>query len=111
MGKEKGLLNLKPMKPGETRNPNGRPVGAKGKKNKTIQQVCQDVLELDPATGKKMTYPQYVKFLKEWCLKSPTVARHILEHANGKAPDTINLETEVHVIESRYVEGDKGSTD
>ena len=107
MSNRKGRVeNLKPIKPGEARNPRGRPKGAKDKRFESIQQVCQDVLHTDHKTGKKMTYPDYVVFLKEWCLKSPTVARHILEHANGKAPDKLTVDGEVHVMESRYVKKD-----
>ncbi len=57
----------------------GKPKGAKHKKTLAARQFVQDVLYLDPETGKKMTY-------KELCtyIQSPRILNLLLDHFLGK---------------------------
>ena len=77
------------LKKFEKGNP-GKPKGAKNKRTLAIQQLCQDILEVDPFSGKKMTQDEFIHFMKWWAIQTPVVAKHILEHAHGKAKEIKN---------------------
>ena len=87
--------NLKPFKKGQ----GGRKKGGHNRKTKAIQQLCQDVLELDPYSGKKMSQAETEIFFKWWIIYNPTVAKHFLEHAHGKPKETHDVNIKKWLLE------------
>ena len=76
----------------------GRPKGAKGKKVRLVKQIAHDVLMLDPFSGKAMSYKEYIKFLKWWCLDSAKIGEWFLNQAHGKPMETVVQEQRLIIM-------------
>ena len=62
----------------------GKPKGAKNKKNLAAREFAQDVLFLNPDTGKQMTYKELCMYIKKKADQSPRILNLLLDHCLGK---------------------------
>ena len=67
----------------------GKPRGARNKKNVIARQFAEDVLFLDPETGKKMTYHQLCCYISRKADKSPRILNLLLDHYLGKPVEQV----------------------
>lgn len=87
--------NLKPCKPGETHNPNGRPKGAIGIKT-IIKKVLNKEIEIDdPIIGakqrKKLIEHGLDRQALRWINGDNVAGKDLLDRAYGKALDTVDM--------------------
>ena len=111
---EKQLSNLKPCKPGETKNPNGRPKG-----RVSLSKILADLLErkiniIDPMTkkaGRKKLSEIINLRLMEKALKGDLKAiAEIWDRMEGKANQMIQHETQ-EMSRIVIVQNDKTKSD
>ena len=76
----------------------GKPKGAKNRTTLLAKQFAEDVLYLDPETGKQMTYHQLCLWIKKMAVTSPRILNLLLDHALGKPPEHIQQEQVVFII-------------
>ena len=62
----------------------GKPKGARNKKNVVAREFAEDVLFLNPETGKRMTYHELCIYIKKKADASPRILNLLLDHYLGK---------------------------
>ena len=62
----------------------GKPKGAKNKRTLVARQFAEDVLYLNPETGKRMTYFELCMYTKKKADTSPRIFNLLLDHSIGK---------------------------
>ena len=67
----------------------GKPKGAKNKKTLLARQFAEDVLYLDPETGKRMTYFELCMYIKRKADLSPRILNLLLDHCLGKPVEQV----------------------
>ena len=73
----------------------GRPSGTKSKKSILARQFAEDVLSLDPETGKVMTYKELLLYIKRKADKSPRILNLLLDHWLGKPIEQVQQEQRI----------------
>ena len=79
----------------------GKPKGAKNRTTLLAKQFAEDVLYLDPETGKQMTYHQLCLWIKKMAVTSPRILNLLLDHALGKPPEHIQQEGVVFIMPAK----------
>jgi hypothetical protein len=84
----------------------GKPKGAKNKLNILARQFAEDVLLLDPETGKRMSYYELCMYIKKKADKSNRLFIFFLEHLVGKPVEQVKHRVEVptYIIQSNEPE-------
>lgn len=62
----------------------GKPTGARNKKNILAREFAEDVLFLNPATAKRMSYFELCIYIKKKADESPRILNLLLDHYLGK---------------------------
>jgi hypothetical protein len=70
----------------------GKPKGAKNKKNLVAREFAEDVLFLNPETGKRMTYLELCIHISRKVNTSPRILNLLLDHYLGKPEQHVQLE-------------------
>ena len=73
----------------------GKPKGAKNKLNILARQFAEDVLLLDPETGKRMAYFELCMYIKKKADESYRIFLFFLEHLVGKPVEQVKHRVEV----------------
>ena len=73
----------------------GKPKGAKNKLNILARQFAEDVLLLDPETGKRMSYFELCMYVKQKADTSNRLLIFFLEHLVGKPVEQVKHRMEV----------------
>jgi hypothetical protein len=76
----------------------GKPKGARNKKSILARQFADDVLSLDPETGKKMTYKELLLYIKRKADKSPRILNLLLDHWLGKPVEQVQQEQRIIIM-------------
>ncbi len=76
----------------------GKPKGAKNRKTLLAREFAEDVLYLNPETGRQMTYHELCLWIKKKADSSPRILNLLLDHALGKPPEHIQQEQVTFVI-------------
>ncbi len=76
----------------------GKPKGAKNRKTLLAKEFAEDVLYLNPETGRQMTYHELCIWIKKKADTSPRILNLLLDHAIGKPPEHIQQEQVTFVI-------------
>jgi hypothetical protein len=87
-GKNKGWDNLKPCKPGETHNPNGRPKGSV-----TLSTLLKRRLKDHPEEANEVV-DEIFKYIKDGSAKHLDI---LLNRTEGKVPDTTVIVSQIKV--------------
>ena len=61
----------------------GKPTGAQNRKTLIAREFAEDVLYLNPQTGKQMTYHELCLWVKKKADSSPRILNLLLDHALG----------------------------
>jgi len=67
----------------------GKPKGAKNKRTLVARQFAEDVLYLNPETGKRMTYFELCMYIKKKADTSPRILNLLLDHCIGKPVEQV----------------------
>ena len=67
----------------------GKPKGAKNKKTLLTREIAEEVVRLDPETGKRMTNHELYIYMKKRAETSPRIFIFFLEHWLGKPVDQV----------------------
>lgn len=86
IGINKGHANLIPAKPGEVRNPNGRPLGAKNRST-----ITREILELKHASGQTYEYAATLAVAEKATNGDVTAWDKLMDAAHGKVADKTEL--------------------
>jgi hypothetical protein len=62
----------------------GKPKGAKNKKTLVAREFAEDVLFLNPDTGKQMSYKELCIYISKKADQSPRILNLLLDHCLGK---------------------------
>ena len=62
----------------------GKPKGARNKKNLVAREFAEDVLFLNPETGKRMSYFELCIYITKKADESPRILNLLLDHYLGK---------------------------
>ena len=73
----------------------GKPKVARNKKTLAAREFAQDVLCLDPKTGKQMTYKELCMYIKKKADQSPRILNLLLDHCLGKPKERHESEQRV----------------
>ncbi len=73
----------------------GKPKGARNKKTLAAREFAQDVLYLNPDTGKQMTYKELCIYIKKKADQSPRILNLLLDHCLGKPKERHESEQRV----------------
>ena len=76
----------------------GRPKGARSRKSILARQFAEDVLSLDPETGKMMTYKELLLYIKRKADKSPRILNLLLDHWLGKPIEQVQQEQRIIIM-------------
>ena len=76
----------------------GKPKGARSKKSILARQFAEDVLSLDPETGKMMTYKELLLYIKRKADKSPRILNLLLDHWLGKPVEQVQQEQKIIIM-------------
>ena len=76
----------------------GRLPGTKSKKSILARQFAEDVLSLDPETGKVMTYKELLLYIKRKADKSPRILNLLLDHWLGKPIEQVQQEQRIIIM-------------
>ena len=77
----------------------GKPKGARNKKNVVAREFAEDVLLLDPETGKRMTYHQLCCYISRKADASPRILNLLLDHYLGKPVERVqHMEAPTYII-------------
>lgn len=91
------LANLKPIKPGETRNPGGKPVGARNRLTAKFLNALADDFEEDGAKAIKNCREQnpaaYIKAIAALCPREIELKRPLEEYADAELIAALNALT------------------
>jgi hypothetical protein len=82
----------------------GKPKGAKNRTTLLAKQFAEDVLYLDPETGKQMTYHELCLWTKKMADTSPRILNLLLDHALGKPPEQVHQEQVVFIMERKHTD-------
>lgn len=97
-GKNKGHANLIPMKPGETRNPNGRPKGRRDAKT-VIWEAMRKIAETQDMTPEQVEELMQQVGIKQALKGNHSFYQSINDRLYGKQKDkdvTVTVTTEVN---------------
>ena len=67
----------------------GKPKGARNKKTLLTREIAEEVVRLDPETGKRMTNPELYMYMKKRAEISPRIFMFFLEHWLGKPVEQV----------------------
>lgn len=106
MGKRED--NLKPFKPGQSGNPNGRPKGS-GVTDQ-LKKLLHEEIELK---GKKTTMAEAIaKVCVSKALKGDhRFVKEILDRTEGKVKDQLSVDGEMRIVNQRFVVATKKAED
>ena len=76
----------------------GKPKGSKNRKTLLAKEFAEDVLYLNPKTGRQMTYHELCMYVKRKADSSPRILNLLLDHALGKPPEQVHQEQVVFII-------------
>jgi len=72
-----------------------KPKGAENQKTLAARKFAQDVLYLNPKTGKQMTYRELSIYIKKKADQSPRILNLLLDHCPGKPTERDESEQRV----------------
>jgi hypothetical protein len=78
----------------------GKPKGSRNRKTLLAKEFAEDVLYLNPKTGKEMTYHELCMYVKKRADSSPRILNLLLDHALSKPAETTQ-ETVTFILSSR----------
>ena len=81
----------------------GKPKGSRNRKTLLAKEFAEDVLYLNPKTGKEMTYHELCIYIKKKADSSPRILNLLLDHVLGKPEEAIQ-ETVTFILSSRTQE-------
>ena len=87
----------------------GKPKGAKNKRTLLTREIAEEVVRLDPETGKRMTNPELYKYMKKRAEASPRIFMFFLEHWLGKPIDYVQHRMEMPTF--NIIDGTKPKDD
>jgi hypothetical protein len=73
----------------------GKPKGARNKKTLLTREIAEEVVRLDPETGKRMTNHELYIYMKKRAETSPRIFIFFLEHWLGKPVDYVQHRLEM----------------
>ena len=76
----------------------GKPKGSRNRKTLLAKEFAEDVLYLNPKTGRQMTYHELCIYIKKKADTSPRILNLLLDHALGKPPEQVHQEQVVFII-------------
>ena len=67
----------------------GKPKGSRNRKTLIAKEFAEDVLYLNPQTGKQMTYHELCIYIKKKADSSPRILNLLLDHVLGKPEEVV----------------------
>src|SRR5512139_3967553 len=67
----------------------GKPKGSRNRKTLIAKEFAEDVLYLNPNTGKQMTYHELCIYIKKKADSSPRILNLLLDHVLGKPEEVV----------------------
>ena len=85
----------------------GRLKGSRNKKNLVAREFAEDVLFLNPETGKRMTYHELCIHISKKADTSPRILNLLLDHYLGKPEQRVQLEMPTfNIVDSTEAQDD-----
>ena len=79
----------------------GKPQGSRNRKTLLAREFAEDVLYLNPQTGKQMTYHELCLWVKKKADNSPRILNLLLDHALGKPVELVQHQQVVFIMEPK----------